>query len=238
MRGSEVMQQILLITDGCSNEGADPVKVALFATRQGIPINVIGVLDDGVLGEKGEREVIGIAVAGNGMYRFTKASELSKTVQMMTQHTMEISVQRSMSSRWGMNEFQSVVSLPPELRPSVAREVENAVEFAFLEVCLVIDLSGSMNPKRSYVVEAVRDLVHTLSSRSGRFQLDTIVFPDANGGIVRHLKVPATRLADAIGKIDPQGNTPTGPALALAIQTLKSGALKNTHQDGSRVYAG
>ncbi len=238
MRGGEVMQQILLITDGCSNEGADPVKVALLAARQGIPVNVIGVLDDGVLGEKGEREVIGIAVAGNGMYRFTKASELSKTVQLMTQHTMEISIQRTMASRWGMNEFQTVDSLPPELRPSVAREMEHAVEYAFLEVCLVIDLSGSMNPKRSYVVEAVRDLVHTLSSRTGEYRLDTIVFPDAGGGIVKHLKVPAIRLADAIGKIDPQGNTPTGPALALAIQTLKSGVPKDIRQDGSRVYAG
>ncbi len=238
MHRSDFLQQILLITDGCSNEGADPVNVAKIAARQGISVNVIGVIDDGVLGKKGEREVADIAVAGNGMYRFTKASDLSKTMQYMTQHSMEISIERAAVSRWGLSEYQTVEHLPPEFRPTIARAVEEAVEYAFLDVCLVIDQSGSMNPKQTYVIGAVRDLVHALSSRTGKYRMDTIVFPDIKGGTVRHLLVPPLRLADAIGKIAPQGNTPTGPALALAIQTLKMGLSNNTHQKRSSVYVG
>lgn len=39
------LKQILLITDGCSNSGEDPIAMAALAKEQDITVNVIGVMD-------------------------------------------------------------------------------------------------------------------------------------------------------------------------------------------------
>ena len=39
-------KQILLITDGCSNHGEDPIAMAALAKEQGITVNVIGVMEN------------------------------------------------------------------------------------------------------------------------------------------------------------------------------------------------
>ena len=45
------VKQILLITDGCSNIGCNPVYAAETARRNGIAVNVIGIVDGGVCAE-------------------------------------------------------------------------------------------------------------------------------------------------------------------------------------------
>ena len=47
------IKQILLITDGCSNQGEDPIAMAALAREQGITVNVIGVMENDVIDEKG-----------------------------------------------------------------------------------------------------------------------------------------------------------------------------------------
>ena len=49
------LRQILLITDGCSNQGEDPSAMAAMAREQGITVNVIGVVDNDVIDEKGSK---------------------------------------------------------------------------------------------------------------------------------------------------------------------------------------
>ena len=39
------LKQILLITDGCSNQGEDPIAMAALAKEHGITVNVIGVME-------------------------------------------------------------------------------------------------------------------------------------------------------------------------------------------------
>ena len=47
------IKQILLITDGCSNDGEDPLAMAALASEQGITVNVIGVMENDVIDEHG-----------------------------------------------------------------------------------------------------------------------------------------------------------------------------------------
>ena len=47
------LKQILLITDGCSNQGDDPIAMAALAKEQGITVNVIGVMEQDVIDEQG-----------------------------------------------------------------------------------------------------------------------------------------------------------------------------------------
>ena len=42
------VKQILLLTDGCSNQGESPTAMAALAREEGITVNVIGVMDKAV----------------------------------------------------------------------------------------------------------------------------------------------------------------------------------------------
>lgn len=83
-----MLKQIILITDGCSNVGISPVVVAAQAQLEGIVVNVIGIVNDGELGERGAAEIEEIARAGGGISRIVSPRRLAQTVQMMTHKTV------------------------------------------------------------------------------------------------------------------------------------------------------
>lgn len=80
------LNQILLITDGCSNHGEDPLAMAAFAKEQGITVNVIGIMEENQIDPEAMKEVEGIALAGGGVHQVVYASQLSQTVQMAQTH--------------------------------------------------------------------------------------------------------------------------------------------------------
>jgi len=82
------IRQILLITDGCSNQGEDPIAMAALAKEQGITVNVIGVVEQDIIDEKGMTEIEGIALSGGGVSQIVYAQALSQTVQMVTRKAM------------------------------------------------------------------------------------------------------------------------------------------------------
>lgn len=57
------VNQILLITDGCSNHGEDPLAIAALAKEQGITVNVIGIMEENRHDHEAMKEVEGIALA-------------------------------------------------------------------------------------------------------------------------------------------------------------------------------
>ena len=67
------IRQILLLTDGCSNQGEDPIAMAALAKEQGISVNVIGVMEQDVIDEKGLTEIEGIAMSGGGVSQIVYA---------------------------------------------------------------------------------------------------------------------------------------------------------------------
>src|SRR5699024_11254506 len=79
------IRQILLITDGNSNRGQDPVTVAALAREQGITINVIGIMENNDSeASSGLIEVEDIAQSGGGVSQLVYPASLSLTVQMVT----------------------------------------------------------------------------------------------------------------------------------------------------------
>ncbi len=221
MWNETVLQQLLLITDGCSNAGTDPVYVAQLARSKGIATSVIGILDEGSLGETGRREAQNIAEAGGGMCRIVKASELSKTMQMVTRQTMQLTLHHVVNSELRQLMGQDSDHLPPETRTKVASLVETMTEEVWMDLGLVIDVSASMNHKMTAVREATRDLEFGLNARSGSHRLTVITYPGTNGSLADvHHSIAAEGIADFIGAIRPTGNTPTGPALEIAMKAL------------------
>ncbi|TYP68011.1 VWA domain-containing protein [Paenibacillus methanolicus] len=223
------MKQILLITDGCSNVGVSPVVAAAQAHAEGIAVNVVGVLDQGDLGEFGSAEIEEIARAGGGLSRLAHTRQLSQTVQMLTRktvvQTIQHAVHRELKQVLGAS---SIEELPPEKRGEVVRVMDELSETSKLRVALLIDASASMKPKLAAVEEAIRDLALSLQARQGRSEIAVFHFPGSAHGDECLLDLDWTTDVRGVHQFLPRlqmrGTTPTGPAILRVVDHFRAPA--------------
>ncbi|CQR47457.1 von Willebrand factor type A domain protein [Paraliobacillus sp. PM-2] len=212
------LKQILLITDGCSNQGEDPAMIASLVAQQGITVNVIGVLeDDQHENPPGLEEVEEIAQAGEGVSQIVYQKALSQTVQTVTKQAMTQTLQgvvnQELKQILGPN--QTVESLPPEQRGEVMEVVEDLGETCNVEVLVLVDTSASMQNKIPTVKEALIDLSVSMNARIGKNRFSIYTFPGKRK-VVQKVIDWSDKL-DTISSVFPKltsgGITPTGPAL-------------------------
>lgn len=172
------LNQILLITDGCSNHGEDPLAMAAFAKEQGITVNVIGIMEENQIDPEAMKEVEGIALAGGGVHQVVYASQLSQTVQMVTKKAMTQTLQgvvnQELKQILGKN--VEMEELSPEKRGEVMEVVDELGETVHLQVLVLVDTSASMAPKLPTVKEALIDLSVSLNSRIGNNEFAMCIF--------------------------------------------------------------
>jgi Ca-activated chloride channel homolog len=218
------IRQILLITDGCSNQGEDPIAMAALAKEQGITVNVIGVMEQDVIDEKGLSEIEGMALSGGGVSQIVYAQQLSQTVQMVTRKAMTQTIQgvvnRELQQILGRS--QSIEDLPPEKRGEVMEVVDELGETVELEVLILVDTSASMKHKLPTVKEALLDLSLSLNARSGENQFSVFVFPGKKKDVENILDwTPNLQsLTSIFSKLTTGGITPTGPAIRAALASF------------------
>lgn len=217
------IRQILVVTDGCSNIGDNPVLAATRAKQQGITVNVIGVVDKGDLGQQGKLEAMSIADAGGGMCRVVHPVDLSATVQMMTHQTMQLTLQQVVNEELLQVMGKSTEDLPPAERSKVMQVVDKLEEEVTLEVVVAVDTSASMRDKIPTVREAIRDLALSLQARYGESRVAILSFPGANDAVVTAVQpfqsaVDMEKLEDMLVA---RGGTPTGPAIDYAINLFQ-----------------
>jgi Ca-activated chloride channel homolog len=215
------LRQILLITDGCSNHGENPVAMAALAKEQGITVNVIGVLDQDTIDESGLREIEEIALSGGGISQVVYAKQLSQTVQMVTRKAMTQTLQGVVNKELKqiLGSDVSLEDLPPEKRGQVMEVVDELGETVELEVLILIDTSGSMKTKLPTVKEALLDLSLSLNARMGDNRFAVFVFPGKRGDVEKIVDwTPRIEeLSTVFPKLTSGGLTPTGPALREAL---------------------
>lgn len=236
------LKQILLITDGCSNQGEDPVAMAALAKEQGITVNVIGVLDrydseDG----RGLQEVKAIAQAGGGISQIVQTRQLAQTVQMVTKQAMTQTIKGVINQQLQdiLGESGTVEDLPPEKRGKVMEVVDELGETADLHVCILVDTSASMKNKLPTVREALTDLSLSLSARMGENQFCLLLFPGKRKSVQK--VISWTPQLDSIertfDKISSHGVTPTGPAIKEALRSFESVSRKTAiYEDEHEAY--
>jgi Ca-activated chloride channel homolog len=218
------IRQILLITDGCSNQGDDPIAMAALAKEQGITVNVIGVMEHDVIDEKGMTEIDGIALSGGGVSQIVYAQQLSQTVQMVTRKAMTQTihgvVNRELQQILGRS--QTIEDLPPEKRGEVMEVVDELGETVELEVLILVDTSASMKHKLPTVKEALLDLSLSLNARTGENQFSVFVFPGKKNDVEKLLDwTPKLQsLTSIFSQLTTGGITPTGPALRTALASF------------------
>lgn len=225
------LKQILLITDGCSNSGENPVHSAAHAFKQGISVNVIGVLSE-YEDENSQNfaEINEIATAGGGVSQIVYKEELSQTVQAVTQQAMSQTLQGFVNKELAniFGEARTIAEIEPEKRGEVLEVVEELGELCDLEVLILVDTSASMHDKLPTVKEALLDLSYNLQARAGYNQFAIYQFP-ARRRTIGLIADWASELV-AMSVIFPQlisgGITPTGPALREAIHQFGKKSLK------------
>lgn len=230
------LKQILLITDGCSNVGGDPVAVASMAGEYGVTINVIGILDDQLLGEKGMKEVRDIASAGQGIHQIVHSTNLPKTVQMVTRKAMTQTIQQVVNKelRHILGDAKEVDSLPPTQRGRVVEVIEDIGETIAVDVLILVDTSASMKSKLPAVKQAVRDLSLSMQARVGENRFSLWVFPGVGCEVERKMDWSSqfSSLEKMFASITPQGTTPTGPAIEEALKYFSKNILVSPEEEG------
>lgn len=219
------LKQILLITDGCSNQGEDPIAVSALAKEQGITVNVIGVMEQDVIDDQCLREIENIALSGGGVSQVVYAQQLSQTVQMVTRKAMTQTLQGVVNKELQqiLGGSQTVEDLPPEKRGEVMEVVDELGEKVELEVLILVDTSASMKHKLPTVKEALLDLSLSLNARSGDNHFSVFVFPGKKNDVEKLLDwTPRLEsLSSIFSKLTTGGITPTGPALREVLSSFK-----------------
>ncbi|MFY4777242.1 VWA domain-containing protein [Metabacillus sp. RGM 3146] len=218
------LRQILLITDGCSNHGEDPVAMAALAKEQGITVNVIGVVDESIIDHEAIREIEGIASSGGGVSQIVYAQQLSHTVQMVTRQAMTQTLQGVVNKELQeiLGKKISMDELPPEKRGEIMEVVDELGETVSLKLLVLVDASASMKPKIPTVKESLLDLSISLNSRIGNNQFSINIFPGKNSETEKVLDwTPKLEtLSSIFPKLLTGGMTPTGPAIRAAIKSF------------------
>ncbi|MFS0784821.1 VWA domain-containing protein [Shouchella sp. 1P09AA] len=223
MKGT--LKQILLITDGYSNDGEDPIAIARLAKEFGIAVNVIGIMGDQKENLHGLNEVEAIADAGGGVSEIVYAKQLSQTVQVVTQKAMTQTLHGVINQELKqiLGKEEEMDALPPEKRGEVMEVVDEISETAQLDVLVLIDTSASMANKLSKVQEALEDLSIGLNSRTGETSFAVYTFPGRKQPVHKVMDFSPTlnRLNKLFNKLASGGMTPTGPALKAAIEIMR-----------------
>ncbi|MCF3944457.1 VWA domain-containing protein [Oceanobacillus alkalisoli] len=231
------LRQILLLTDGCSNQGEDPAATAALAFEQGIAVNVIGILDHDESEEShGLTEVEEIALSGGGVSQLVYSEALSQTVQMVTKQAMNETLQGFVNQELKqiLGKDQSLEDIEPEKRGEIVEVVEELGETTDLEVLILLDTSASMHHKLQMVKAALIDLSISLNARTGKNRFAIYSFPGKRKNIQKVLDW--TPKLDSISSVFPKitsgGITPTGPALREAIYQFGKKSLLRSFRHG------
>lgn len=236
-----LLKQIILITDGCSNTGLNPVVAAAHAANSGITVNVIGIVDEGEIGRDGASEAEAIAQGGGGMCRIVQLRDLSQTVQMMTRKTVAETirgvVEKELKKTFAVD---SVEQLSPVNRAHVVKVMDDLGEQANLRVCLLIDTSASMKTKLASIEDAVHDLSLSLEARAGKSEISVMKYPadssEAADIVLQWTDTPS-RIKQIFGNLAMRGVTPTGPAIMSAMQYVAEGKVKGQLDHKKRAEA-
>ncbi|MFA9559799.1 VWA domain-containing protein [Evansella sp. AB-rgal1] len=236
--GRGTIRQILLLTDGCSNSGEDPVAIAALAKEDGISVNVIGIVDNGDMNEQGISEVESIAESGGGISQIVYAKQLSQTVQMVTRKAMTQTIHGVVNKEISqiLGEEKELEDIEPEKRGKLMEVVDELGETMDLDVFILVDTSASMRNKLPMVQEALLDLSISLRSRTGKNHYALYSFPGKRKDIDKLIQWTPhfDTISSAFKKLSMGGITPTGPALQEAIRLFQKRMKKRGTDEDER----
>lgn len=215
-------RQIILVTDGKSNVGENPVLVAEEAYNRGITVSTIGITDDNK-DEKPMAEIQKIANVGGGIWEFTDINKISQTMEMLTQKSVYKTIEETVSKELKEILGTGLEEIHPKSRKKIVDVIDRMENEINIKCCIVLDSSGSMAKKIDIARNSILNLFRVLKNRKGETKIAVVVYPGKNGelsDILVDFTDEITKLERNMLKINTGGTTPTGSALNMAMSLM------------------
>lgn len=215
-------KQIILVTDGESNVGLNPVEVSKEGHKKGVTISTIGITSD-TDREESILEIQDIANAGGGIWENTNINDLGQAMSMVTMKSVYKTIEEAVNK-----ELKTIVGTElEEMHPSSRKKITDLIDKLGDEVdikcCVAIDCSASMKSKIDIAKSSVLNLLRILNGRKGSTEISVIGYPHSQLEAYRVLCDFTENIIDlekGLQKIKLGGQTPTGTALRGAIELL------------------
>lgn len=211
-----MIKQIILVTDGESNIGGDPIEAAAKAKAKGIVVNAIGILSQKNQQEKSFNEIINIAAAGGGNYELAYIDDLSKTIQSMSYKTVSTTIQEVVGKQLHEILGKGLQEVPPETRSSILDYIDTYSDEISVCSCILLDCSGSMITKIQSARHNVIDFLNSIKGRKGNYKIALMGFSSEIEGFCQLLHGfddNIQQLERNLYKLQPKGATPTAIAI-------------------------
>lgn len=228
--GSDNMEikQIILVTDGESNVGVDPVHIAGKAQEQGIKISTIGIVNN-KRKEKPLLELERIAEKGGGICELTDLGNLSMSLSRVTAKSVYGTIEEIVNNELNKIIDDDIKSVPPNSRKGIIDMVDRLGEEVPLRCLVVLDTSGSMGNKIEIAKKSIFELLRFLKERKGDTSIGVITYPGRQNNfyeVISNFTDDLSCLEKRFQGISTGGTTPTGPALEGAMDFIVNCKIK------------
>ncbi|SES93873.1 Ca-activated chloride channel family protein [Natronincola peptidivorans] len=219
-----VIKQIIVVTDGQSNVGGDPIAVAREANKKNIIVNTIGIVDEKQADEKPLTEIQDIAEAGGGTYEYTCIDDLYQTMQSVTYKTVNKTIQDAVNKQLKEIIGENLDDMAPVSRSKLLQYIDSYSDEVVMQCCILMDTSGSMAKKIQSARHSILDLMDTFKARKGRVDMALIAYPGEGREyfkLIHNFNDNIETLESRLYDIKTRGTTPTAPALDYAIKLME-----------------
>lgn len=217
------MREIVLVTDGRSNIGGNPIDAARIAHDKGIIVNTIGIVEDGGK-EEPYLELNGIVREGGGICDITSLSDLGYSMQMVTRQSVQITIEKAVSAQLKKITGRPLEEMEPESRSKIIEYIKQVGEEVDLKCAILLDCSGSMANKLRVAITSIEELLISFKARKGMSNIAVLTFPGRRGkecdlisGFTRDFDLLSGRLK----LIKSGGGTPTYGGIMKAISVFE-----------------
>ncbi|WP_207707323.1 vWA domain-containing protein [Crassaminicella thermophila] len=217
------IRQIIVVTDGKSNIGGNPITAASEAYKQNIIVSAIGIMDEKASDDDSLFEVEKIAKVGGGVWENTMIKNLGYTMHVVTQKTMNKTIETVVGKQLKEIMGAELDDIPPKKRSKVIDYMDQLSEEVSIKCCIAMDCSKSMKNKMSTAKQSIIELMHSLQGRRGKSQVAVIAYPGKNGeftALISDFTEDIQRLKDKIFGLKAGGTTPTAAAINRAVALI------------------
>lgn len=225
MEKKESIKEIILVTDGESNMGGDPVAAARQARYQGITVNTVGIIDQKQQEEKPLEEIVNIANAGGGAYEYTYIEALPQTLQSLSHRTVTSTLQEVVNRQLQEILKADLTQLSPQARGKILNYIDTYSDEIEVYCCILLDCSGSMAPKIQAARHSILDMVESFKGRKGPVHLAVIGYPGEGATpsvVLQSFGDPPQQLERSLYRLKPGGGTPTALAIDRGVELIKT----------------
>ncbi|SCY99862.1 vWA domain-containing protein [Alkaliphilus peptidifermentans] len=223
--GIAMVKQIIVVTDGESNIGGDPVAAAKAAYNKNIIVSTIGIIDNKCQKEKPYEEVANIAAAGGGKYEYTYLEQLSHTIHSLSYKTVSNTIQEAVNKQLRELIGNDINQMPPESRSKILNYIDEYSDDVSVCCCILMDCSGSMGNKIHSARNSILDLMDSLKNRRGNLHLAVMGYPGIKGeecSVLYDFNDESEDMERSLYQMKPNGGTPTAAAINFSVKHMES----------------